>query len=266
MSVLEDLRLLHPGWRDVIEILIVALVVYRILRLFQRTRGVQIMFGVLLLFAAYAAAWLLKLGMIVELLQLVFSYGVFAALVVFQPELRAALAHLGRGPMARFLAPLETTGASDQIAEAVERLSQARLGAIIVMERKVPLDDYIESGSRLRARVSADLLVTIFTPHSPLHDGAVIIRRDSIVGAACILPLTQHAVQDRSLGTRHRAALGLVDETDALVLVVSEETGQISVAAQGRLWRDVTPGYVHDRLAGLVSEEGFDGVLPEAAV
>ena len=266
MSVLEDLRLLHPGWRDGIEILIVAIVVYRILRLFQRTRGVQIMFGVLLLFAAYAVAWLLKLGMIVELLQLLFSYGVFAALVVFQPELRAALAHLGRTPMARFLPQLETTSAADEIAGAVERLSQARLGAIIVVERKVPLDDYIETGSKMKARVSADLLVTIFTPHSPLHDGAVVIRRDMIVGAACILPLTQHALQDRSLGTRHRAAMGLADETDAIVIVVSEETAQISVASQGRLWRDVTPHYVRDRLSGAAVEDGFDAVVPEAAV
>jgi len=266
MTVLEDLRLLHPGWRDVIEILIVAVVVYRILLLFQRTRGVQIMFGVLLLFAAYAVAWLLKLGMIVELLQLLFSYGVFAALVVFQPELRAALAHLGRTPMARFLPRLETTSAADEIAEAVERLSQARLGAIIVVERKVPLDDYIDTGSKMKARVSADLLVTIFTPHSPLHDGAVVIRRDAIVGAACILPLTQHALQDRSLGTRHRAAMGIADETDAVVIVVSEETAQIAVAVQGRLWRDVTPRYVRDRLSGVAVEDGFDAVLPEAAV
>ena len=266
MSVLEDLRLLHPGWRDVIEILIVAVVMYRVLRLFQRTRGVQIMFGVLLLFAAYAAAWLLKLGMIVELLQLVFSYGALAAVVVFQPELRAALAHLGRTPMARFLPRLETTGAADEIADAVERLSQARLGAILVVERKVPLDDYVETGSAIRARVSADLLVTIFTPHSPLHDGAVIIRRDQIVGAACILPLTQHTLQDRSLGTRHRAALGLADETDAVVIVVSEETAQISVASQGRLWRDVTPRDVRDRLAGVASDDGFETALPEAAV
>ncbi|HET7631712.1 MAG TPA: diadenylate cyclase CdaA [Gemmatimonadaceae bacterium] len=265
MSILEDLRLLHPGWRDAIEIVIVAVVMYRILLLFQRTRGVQIMVGVLLLFAAYAVAWLLKLGMIVELLQLLFSYGVFAALVVFQPELRAALAHLGRGPMARFLAPLDIGSASDAIAEAVERLSQARLGAIIVVERKVPLDEYLETGSRMRARISADLLVTIFTPHSPLHDGAVIVRRDSIIGAACILPLTQHALSDRALGTRHRAAMGLAEETDAIVIVVSEETGQIAVASQGRLWRDVNPRHVGARLAGLASQDGFDDAMPEGA-
>lgn len=266
MTLLEELRLLHPGWRDVMEIVIVAAVVYRVLVLFQRTRGVQILFGVLLLFAAYAAAWVLKLGMIVELLQLVFSYGALAAVVVFQPELRSALAHLGRTPMARFLPRLETGTAAGQIAEAVERLSQARMGAIIVVERKVPLDDYIESGSAMRARVSADLLVTIFTPHSPLHDGAVIIRRGQIVGAACILPLTQHALHDRSLGTRHRAALGLADETDALVIVVSEETARISVAAQGRLWRDVSPRYVRDRLDGSARDDGLEAPLPEAAV
>ncbi len=266
MSLLEEFRLLHPGWRDVIEILIVAVVVYRVLLLFQRTRGVQILFGVLLLFAAYAVAWVLKLGMIVELLQLVFSYGALAAVVVFQPELRAALAHLGRTPMARFLPRLETSTAAQEIADAAERLSQARLGAIIVVERKVPLDDYIESGSAMRARVSADLLVTIFTPHSPLHDGAVIIRREQIVGAACILPLTQHALHDRALGTRHRAALGLADETDAIVIVVSEETAQISVAAQGRLWRDVSPRYVRDRLTGSARDDGLEAPLPEAAV
>ncbi|MDE3128350.1 MAG: diadenylate cyclase CdaA [Gemmatimonadota bacterium] len=266
MSLLEEFRLLHPGWRDVIEIVIVAVVVYRVLVQFQRTRGVQILFGVLLLFAAYAVAWVLKLGMIVELLQLVFSYGALAAVVVFQPELRAALAHLGRTPMARFLPRLETTTAADEIAGAVERLRQARLGAIIVVERKVPLDDYVDSGSAMRARVSADLLVTIFTPHSPLHDGAVVIRRDQIVGAACILPLTQHTLNDRSLGTRHRAALGLADETDAIVIVVSEETGQISVAAQGRLWRDVSARYVRDRLAGSARDDGLEAPLPEAAV
>ncbi len=266
MSVLENFRLLHPGWRDAIEILIVAAVVYRVLVLFQRTRGVQILFGVLLLFAAYAVAWLLKLGMIVELLQLLFSYGVLAALVVFQPELRSALAHLGRTPMARFLPRLETTTPADEISEAVDRLAQARLGAIIAVERKVPLDDYIDTGSRMKARVSADLLVTIFTPHSPLHDGAVVIRRDAIVAAACILPLTQHVRNDRSLGTRHRAAMGIADETDALVIVVSEETAQISVAERGRLWRDVTPDYVRARLGGATGDDGFDAPLPEAAV
>jgi diadenylate cyclase len=266
MSIVENVRLLHAGWRDVIEILIVAAVIYRVLVLFQRTRGVQILVGVLLLFAAYAVAWLLKLGMIVELLQLLFSYGVFAALVVFQPELRAALAHLGRTPMARFLPRLETTSAADEIGEAVGRLSQARLGAIIAVERKVPLDDYVATGSRMKARVSADLLVTIFTPHSPLHDGAVVIRRDSIIGAACILPLTQHVLNDRSLGTRHRAAMGVADETDAIVIVVSEETAQISVAERGRLWRDVTPAFVRGRLNGAGENDGFDVPLPEAAV
>ncbi|MHB1862050.1 MAG: diadenylate cyclase CdaA [Gemmatimonadaceae bacterium] len=266
MTILETFRLMHPGWRDAIEIVIVAFVMYRVLLLFQRTRGVQILFGVLLLLAAYAVAWLFKLGMIVELLRLLFSYGVFALLVIFQPELRAALAHLGRTPMARFLPRLDAGEVADEVAEAVERLSQARLGAIIVMERKVPLDDYIETGSAMKARVSADLLVTIFTPHSPLHDGAVIVRRNAIVGAACILPLTQHAMRDRALGTRHRAALGIAEETDAVVIVVSEETAQIAVAAQGRLWRDVTPAYVRDRLAGVATEDGFDVPLSAASL
>ena len=127
---------------------------------------------------------------------------------------------------------------ADEVAEAVERLSRSGIGAIIAIEREVSLDEYVQSGSEMQAKVSADLLATIFTPYSPLHDGAVIIRGDTIVGAGCILPLSQAAIIDRSLGTRHRAALGLSEETDALVVVVSEETATITVAANGRLWRD----------------------------
>ena len=127
------------------------------------------------------------------------------------------------------------------MADAVERLSRSGIGAIIAIEREVSLDEYVPSGAEMQAKVSADLLATIFTPYSPLHDGAVIIRGDTIIGAGCILPLSQRALVDRSLGTRHRAALGLSEETDALVVVVSEETATMSVAANGHLWRDCPP-------------------------
>jgi diadenylate cyclase len=139
---------------------------------------------------------------------------------------------------------------ADEVSEAVERLSRSGIGAIIAIEREVSLEEYIQSGSEMQAKVSADLLATIFTPYSPLHDGAVIVRGDMIVGAGCILPLSQAALIDRSLGTRHRAALGLSEDTDALVVVVSEETAAISVAVNGRLARDVTPARVRELVAG----------------
>ena len=139
---------------------------------------------------------------------------------------------------------------ADAMSEAVERLSRSGIGAIIAIEREVSLEEYVQSGSEMHAKVSADLLATIFTPYSPLHDGAVIIRGDMIVGAGCILPLSQASLIDRSLGTRHRAALGLSEETDALVLVVSEETATISAAQNGRLARDISALEVREVVSG----------------
>jgi diadenylate cyclase len=199
---------------------------------------------------AYGLAYVLQLGMIVYLIGLIFSYGAIALLVVFAPELRAALAQIGRSPMSRFLANMRESEIADAVAEAVERLSRSGIGAIIAIEREVSLDEYVQSGSEMHAKVSADLLATIFTPYSPLHDGAVIIRGDTIVGAGCILPLSQTSLIDRSLGTRHRAALGLSEETDALVIVVSEETATISAAQNGRLARDVTAVEVREVASG----------------
>jgi len=140
---------------------------------------------------------------------------------------------------------------ADEIAEAVERLSRSATGAIIAIERDIRLDEYLESGTRMRATVSADLLATIFSPYSPLHDGAVLVRGDQIVGAGCILPLTQSPMNDRSLGTRHRAAVGLSEETDAMVLVVSEESATISIARSGGLRRGLTTESVRLLLAGV---------------
>ena len=241
MTELEQLRLLHPGWRDVLEVLVVAYALYRVLRMFHGTRTLQIVTGMGILLAVYAASWLLKLEMISYLLGVVVQYGAIALLVVFAPELRAALAHLGQARFAQIFQEMERHEVAEEIHEAVERLSRSGIGAIVALERDVPLDSYAESGSRIEAKVSADLLLTIFTPYSPLHDGAVIVRGDTIIAASCILPLSQKALADRALGTRHRAALGLSDETDALVIVVSEERATISVAERGRLWRDITP-------------------------
>jgi len=248
MNGLEHFRLLHPGWRDFVEVALVSYVLYRVLLLFQRTRAVRILLGIAVLVLAYVAAYVLKLGMITYLLGLIFQYGAIALLIVFHPELRNALAHLGR--MRRFFRHLGDENVADQLARATERLSALRIGAIIAIERQVSLDEYVITGAEMQARVNADLLVTIFTKYSPLHDGAVIIRGDTIIGAGCILPLSQAPMLDRSLGTRHRAALGLAEETDALVIVVSEETASISVASHGRLSRNLTPAQLRQKIIG----------------
>jgi diadenylate cyclase len=250
VSVLDQFRFLEAGWRDLLEIGLVAFVLYRVMLLLHGTRAVQMLIGILVIVAVYALAWLAKLTMILRLLEYVFTFAPFAAVVLFQPELRAALAHLGQSRVTRFFRRMETNEVAEEIADAVERLSRSGIGAIIAVEREINLGDYVQSGSEQQARVSADLLTTIFTPYSPLHDGAVVIRGDSVIGAGCILPLTQQIIEDRSLGTRHRAALGLSEETDALVIVVSEETATISVASQGTLDRPLTPGQVRDLLLG----------------
>jgi diadenylate cyclase len=248
----EQLQLLRPGWTDLAEILVVAFLLYRILLVIQRTRAMQILLGVVLLAIAYGVAGALELILVRTLLEAFFQYGAIAALVVFQPELRAALARLGQSRMIRVFQRLETSQVADEVVEAVQRLARSRVGAIIAIEQEVALDEYAETGSSVHARVSAEMIATIFTPYSPLHDGAILIRGDEIRTAGAILPLTQSSVPDRSLGTRHRAALGLSEETDAVVIVVSEESSQLSVALGGRLERDVTPERIREILVGVL--------------
>jgi diadenylate cyclase len=228
----------------------VSYAMYRVLLVLHRTRAMHVLVGLVMLTAVFGLAVALGLDLIVYLLGEVFKYAAFALIVVFAPELRAALAQIGRSPMSRFFTHMKASEVGEEIAQATEQLSRAGVGAIIVVEREVSLDEYVQTGSPMQAKVSADLLATIFTPYTPLHDGAVIVRGDTVVGARCILPLSQAAIIDRSLGTRHRAALGLSEATDALVIVVSEETSTISVASNGRLWRNFTALQVRDMIAG----------------
>jgi diadenylate cyclase len=237
-------------WPDAVEILLVAFVVYRFLLFLVGTRAIQIVVGLVILSLAYFAALVAKFTMISYLLGVLFTFAPFAAVVMFQPELRNALARLGQSRLMRAFAHGDRQSVAEEIAEAVDRLARARTGAIIAVEGDIGLDEFISSGVPVEARVSAALLTTIFTPYSPLHDGAVLIRGDSIIGAGCVLPLTQFKVSDKSLGTRHRAALGLSEETDATVLVVSEETATISVASHGRLHRPLVPSQVRELLSG----------------
>jgi diadenylate cyclase len=239
-----------PGPLDLLQILIVAAAIYYVLKLLARTRAIQMLVGLLVLAATYFIARLLGLELIVHILEQLFQYGVIAAIIVFHPELRAALARLGQTRMIRFFNRLEEREVVEELVEAVERLTRAKIGAIIAIQRDVGLDEYAETGTRIHARVGADLVVSLFAPYGPLHDGAVLIEGDTIIAAGVILPLTQFPVSDKSLGTRHRAALGLSEETDALVVVVSEETSQISLAHRGRLARNVSLESVRAALAG----------------
>jgi diadenylate cyclase len=237
-------------WKDVLQILIVAGGIYYLLRLLARTGAIQMLIGVLLFVAIYFAARIFELQLVLYVLENLFRYGAIAALIIFQPELRNGLARIGRARSFRFLSNLQQRELVDEVIEAIERLARGKVGAIIALERDVKLEDYAETGTQLQARVEADLLVSIFSPYAPLHDGAVLISGDTIIAAGVILPLTQFPVTDKTLGTRHRAALGLSEETDAIVLVVSEESAIVSVVQRGKIEREVDAERLRAVLAG----------------
>ncbi|HET7700386.1 MAG TPA: diadenylate cyclase CdaA [Candidatus Limnocylindria bacterium] len=228
------------GWNNLLDIIIVAIFVYYILVLIRGTRAVQLLLGVLVLVGIYGLAVLLKLELTKFFLQALFAFGLIAIAVVFQPELRRALGRIGQlGPLNRLLAPLpeeEVEHVVDELVRAALLISEAHHGALVVMERATGLQDYSETGVPVHGTLTAELLASIFMTRSPLHDGAVIVRGGQIVAAACLLPLED--TQDRSAhryGMRHRAALSISAQTDAVVVVVSEETHAISVASNGRM-------------------------------
>ena len=250
----NQIQLVIPGWLDFLEILIVAFLLYRVLLIIQRTRAMQILLGLLVLASVYLLSQLLQLTLIEYILKSVFQYGVIAALVVFQPELRTALSRLGQSRLIRMVNPMQEGQLIDEIVNGVAELSRKGIGAIIAIEQEVGLDEYAQTGSREIVRVSSEMLQTIFTPGSPLHDGAVIVVGDEIRAAGAILPLTQYAPTDKSLGTRHRAPIGLSEETDALVIVISEETSGVSVAYRGRLERDLEIVRLREVLSGVLPQ------------
>ncbi|MDE2805116.1 MAG: diadenylate cyclase CdaA [Gemmatimonadota bacterium] len=244
----QQLQFLRPGLNDLVEILIVFLLVYRLLLLLRQTRAMQMLLGVLLLAGLYLLAVILDFSLIRRLIEALLQYGAIAALVVFQPEMRAALARLGQSRLVHVLGASRKERIVDRLVESAEQLARSGVGAILAVQRETGLREYARTGKRVGAVVSPELLGTIFAPSSPLHDGAVIIVGDTIQAAAAILPLTQNPVADKSMGTRHRAAIGLSEETDAIVIVISEETSRISVALRGRL--DV--GVDSDRLRDIL--------------
>jgi diadenylate cyclase len=244
----------HFGWRDLVDVLIVSFAIYEILTLVRGTRAVQMAVGAgLLVLLFYASRWA-HLQTVNWIIRNMVGYLVFALIVLFQPDIRRALAHFGRTPFgAIFARPHQAGEMIEEVVVAAGILSGQRTGAIVAIERSIGLRNYIEGGIPLDATVTNDLLVTIFRPGTPLHDGAVIIQGERIAAAACFLPLTVNPRVSKDFGTRHRAAIGLTEETDAVTVIVSEETGRISLALEGSIDNGLTPDDLRRRLRTLLT-------------
>ncbi len=234
-SLLSTLSGIRFGWRDALDILIVAFIAYEFLKLIRHTRAVQIGIGAVLVIAMYYFSEVAMLRTVNWFVGNLLTYVVFAAIVLFQADLRRVLSRLGRASLFRHFTRRGVTNEMvEEIVTAVGMLSERRVGALIAIEKDIGLRTYVDSGIYLDARVTYDLLVSVFQLESPLHDGAVIIQENRVAAASCFLPLTVNA-QSTSLGTRHRAAIGLTEESDAVALIVSEETGIVSLVRDGEI-------------------------------
>ncbi len=247
MSLVNEITALFPGnigISDVVDVLATSVLIYYVMLLIRGTRAVQILIGFLVLVALLGLAYVMHLYLLASILQVLVLGAAVTLPIVFQPELRRALEQIGRGGLLHIGEEnVDWTRAEDRgiaiIARAAFLLSRNKLGGLIVVEQQSGLKEFVETGTRLDAELSAELLLAIFMPRSPLHDGAVIVRENRIEAAACFLPLAEQSLSERRIGTRHRAAIGLTEQTDAVVLVVSEENGSISIARQGKLSRPV---------------------------
>ena len=249
------------SWWDIADIIVVSVLIYEVLKLIRGTRAVQMAFGGGLLVALFYGSRFGHLETVNWLIRNLAGYIVFAVIVLFQADIRRALAHFGRAPFFRYFAKTESAeDAIEELVVAAGNLSSQRIGAIIAIERQVGLRNYIEGGIRLDAVLTYDLLQSIFLPSSPLHDGAVIVQEDRVAAAACFLPLTVNPRLSKDLGSRHRAAIGLTEESDSVAIVVSEETGSVSIVVDGQIERGVTPNQLRARLRSLVLQR--DDVRP----
>jgi diadenylate cyclase len=254
---------------DVIDIMIVSVIVYEVLKLIRGTHAVQMAMGIALLVGLFYVSRGAQLETLNWLIRNVVGYVVFAAIVLMQGDIRRALVHMGRAPFFRlfrqFDRPVSDDDTVQELVTAATTLASKRTGALIVIERSIGLRNYIESGIPLDARLTYDLLVSIFQPTSPLHDGAVIVQGDRVAAAACFLPLTINPRLSRELGSRHRAAIGVTEENDAIAIVISEESGVISLVMDGDIERNVEPDVLRQRLASLILKRRGFGRPTEAA-
>jgi diadenylate cyclase len=233
---------------DLIDVALVAFLFYRVLILMKGTRSAQIVLGVFLLFFISFLAFWFRLEGLTWLITNIATVGILVLVIVFQPELRNALAQIGHNKLFRLFFRYEKSKTLDELVRAAIRLSQMRYGGLLIIEREIGLKDLIETGKALNAEVSADLLVTIFTPYTPLHDGAAIVQGDYLVAVACTLPLTQNSRYGKLYGMRHKAAIGVTEESDAIAVVVSEETGTISIAYKGVLYQNIDKSTLKEKL------------------
>jgi diadenylate cyclase len=251
------------SWRDGLDVLVVAFLLYQLLKLIRGTQAVQLLLGLGVIFVVGWMAQLLHL----RLLEFIFSNGtqaiVIAAIVLFQPELRRALDQVGRLSTVRMLlgrpSELALARIVDEVLRAAGSLAEKKVGALIVFERETGLENLAATGVHINGEVSAEMLATIFIPGSPLHDGAVIIRENRLIAAGCVLPLAETLPGVGRMGTRHRAALGLTMQSDAVVLIVSEETGLISIAHAGKLYRGLDQAKQREMLLALLEKEDGAG-------
>lgn len=248
MYLFSDFR-----WQDVLDILIVGFVVYRLLLLIQGTRAVSMLIGLIVLAGAYQGAQYLELYTVNWVLDSIGNVILILVVVVFQHDIRRMLTQVGTGPFFGRMQRLAQGQTIEEITRASVLLAGRRIGAIFVLQRDVGLNEYVEGGTRIDAQITKELLLSIFLPASPLHDGAVILHQGRIVAAGCLLPLTTNPNVSKTLGTRHRAAIGLTEETDAIAIVVSEEEGKISLVREGRITRDVDAGVLRSTLQQLVA-------------
>ena len=256
----------HLGWWDVVDILVVSLLIYEGLKLIRGTRAMQMAAGTVLVLILFYVSQQFPLQTVSWMIRNVLVYVVFAAIVLFQSDIRRALSHVGSAPFFRYFARAERAAETiEEVQTAAGLLSKDKVGALIVVEREIGLRNYVESGIPIDAEVSYDLLTTIFQPTTPMHDGAVIIQEDRIAAAACFLPLAVRPGLDRDLGTRHRAAIGLTEESDALAVVVSEERGEISLAVRGQIYRRLSPEDLRTRLQAAMLKGRWTPGEPEPA-
>lgn len=248
MAIFNDFRA-----QDVVDILLVGFVVYRLVLLIQGTRAVSMLMGLIVLAIVYQGGQYFDLYTVNWMLDAVGNVILVLIVVVFQQDIRRMLTQVGTGPVFRRMQRLAHGQAIEEITRAVVQMAGRRVGALIVLTREVGLNEYIEGGTRLDAAVNRELLVSIFLPSSPLHDGALVVDHGRIVAAGCVLPLTTNPNVSKTLGTRHRAAIGITEETDAVAIVVSEEEGKISLVREGHMTRDVDAGILRSTLQQLVT-------------
>jgi diadenylate cyclase len=241
----------HRWILDLLDILIVSIIVYRLLLFIKGTKAAQMLIGLGLLLGASLLSRYLELYTLDWLIQSFWSQAVIALIIVFQPEIRRALAQMGEAQFLQTFTSAEELKSLEEIVRAAVALANRKIGALMVIERDTSLKDFVEIGTPLDAKVSKELLISIFHPASPIHDGAVVIRGNRVVAAGCFLPITLSPEVSKAMGTRHRAGLGLAEETDAVVIVVSEETGMISLAVGGKLETNLDMARLRNALTDL---------------